>query len=186
MLAPPPPPPPCVPAGAQIVALRGRAAVFALAGRYGCYASGRPVRLAAPPGPPAGPGLREGLSRITLNGHDVAFARTSSGVDTNSVTVEVFDLKARRRLDRKLAITQVVGPESVSSVTALRLRSDGAVAWIASVTSLGTRNFSREVHGARGGHDHLLDHSKTIAVHSLGLHGRYVLWQDGGSRRARL
>jgi hypothetical protein len=171
-----------------VVAVRGSAAVYAVgSGRYGCYASGRPVRLLAPAGPPTGPPVgRETIARITLNGHDVAFARTASGVDTNSVTVEVFDLRARRRLERHAAVAKVVGPESVATVTALRLRFDGAVAWIASVTSLGTSKFAREVHGARGGHDHVFDRSRTIAVHALGLHGRFVLWRDGGARKARL
>jgi hypothetical protein len=177
-----------VPAQATNVAVRGEAAVYALGGgRYGCYASGRPVTLEAPPAGPKGPpSVRATLARVTLNGHDVAFSRTASGVDTNTVTVEVFDLRGRRRLERQAAVTKVVGPESVSSVAAIRLRSDGAVAWIAAVTSLGSGNFAREVHGARGGHGHLLDRSRTIVVHSLGLRGRYVLWRDGRERKARL
>jgi hypothetical protein len=191
MLAPSPPPPPCVPASATVVAVRGSAAVYAEnGGRYGCYAGRAPVTLVAP-----APGADK-LRRIKLNGRFAAFERTASRRQ-----VDVFDLRARRRLEHHNAIRKVGAPEFVESVDTLRLRGDGAVAWIASGHSLGVAStgvrggppvpphppFTREAHGAWRGHDHVFSRSDNIVVRSLGLQGRLVLWRDGTvQKQARL
>ena len=193
MLFAAPAPPPCVPAGASVVAVRGRAAVYSqLRGRFGCYGAGKPVTLLTPL--PAGTGPVTGrptLRRITLHGRFVAFARTNQSVDVANATVEVYDLRARRRIEHHRAVQPVSAP-STDDVGGLRLRIDGAVAWIATVSIIGVpgtgaavsppggASYVREVHAARGGHARLLDSSATIVVHSLRLSGRLVLWRDGG------
>jgi hypothetical protein len=191
-----PAPPPCVPSGARVVAVQAQAAVYSKGGRgrFGCYGAGRPVTLLSDAVTNAG------LRRITLKGRFVAFVLESGGVDTSSSGVEVYDLKRRRRTENHGAIRHITGPEFIESVTVLRLRSDGAVAWIAMGQSLGVPGGAssitappprfgpeREVHGARHGRDHLLATGMDISLRTLKLRGRLVVWrQAGATKTARL
>jgi hypothetical protein len=191
-----PPPPPCVPSGAKVVSVQGRAAVYSKGGpgRFGCYGAGKPVTLLPDTI------VNAGLRRITLKGRFVAFVLESGGLDTGSAGVEVYDLKRRRRTENHGAIRHITGPEFIESVTALRLRSDGAVAWIARGQSLGVPGGAsattappprppqaREVHGARRGRDHLLATGSDISLRTLSLRGRLVVWrQAGAAKTARL
>jgi hypothetical protein len=185
-----------VPSGAKIVAVHAQAAVYSDGGRgrFGCYGSGKPVTLLPDTI------VNAGLRRITLKGRFVAFVIESGGVDTSNAGVEVYDLRKRRRIENHAAVRRVTGPEFIESVTALRLRSDGAVAWIAMGQSLGVPGGAssitappphfgpeREVHGARRGRDHLLASGQDIALRTLKLRGRLVVWrQAGATKTARL
>ena len=183
MLFAPPPPPPCVPAGAHVVAHRGSAAVYARnGGRFGCYGNRRPVTLLAPAKHRVG---LTGLSTYRITGHDVAFVLHIGGIDTSSAFVEVYDLRARHRRESRAAVRNIAGPEFIEDVSSVALRRDGAVAWISAGHSLGApgppgAQDVREVHGARGGHDHVLSSAPNIETHSLRLQGRDVLWREAG------
>jgi hypothetical protein len=186
MLAPAPPP--CVPSGAHIVAVHARAAVYSDGGRgrFACYGRGRPITLISDSN------VNTSAGRLTFKGRYLALELTFGGLDTSSAAVEAYDLRQRRRIENHIAVRSNPGPEFIERVTALRLRSDGAIAWIGTADSLAGsagpgEQSTHEVHGARHGHDHVLATGTDIAPRSLKLRGRLVVWQQAGAAKtARL
>jgi hypothetical protein len=155
-------------------------------GRFACYGRGRRVTLISDGN------VNTSGHRYTFRGRHLAFVLQFGGLDTSGAGVEAYDLVKRRRIENHGGVRNIPGPEFIENVTALRLRSDGAVAWIGSARSLGGvgppgENATREVHGARHGHDHVLATGTDISPRSLKLRGRLVVWnQAGAAKSARL
>ena len=152
-------------------------------GVYGCAAGGRgALRLGA-----VARSIREGRAGpIALAGTTAAYGYTRFGVDTVSSEVVVRRLTDGATL-ANLPSIRLVGAESFESVQSIVVKADGAVAWIASVTSILSHRDRFEVHSARGSSDSLLDSGPGIAPTSLRLNGSALSWRHGtATRRATL
>jgi hypothetical protein len=120
---------------------------------------------------------------VALSGVMAAFASERCGIDTGTTEVIVRRLSDGRPVSASAAAT-VPGAESYTTVSALRVRSDGAVAWIALATSLGTSRREIEVRAVDARGMRLLDSGLGIGIHSLRLAGAVVSWTDAGGRRS--
>jgi hypothetical protein len=124
------------------------------------------------------------IGPVTLAGRIAAYAQVRCGVDTASSQVVVRDLADGKVLMSHPAISHVPGPESFESVRVIVVKRDGAVAWIAAVSSIGHPSSLFEVHrGDRQGHA-LLDSGARIVPRSLRLHGSTITWTDAGMPRS--
>jgi len=171
----------CKLAGATKVVTGSKAVVFSKPSNgdrrdFGCaYSSGRLVALGHArclsrlPGP--------GVSHIRLAGDFAGFGTMRCGVDTATAGVRVIDLAKRKTTVDVAATSPPNRPESFESVDALVLRSDGAVAWISSISSIvGGGGPAYEVR-ERG---RLLDRGAAIDPRSLAINGSTVRWRNGG------
>jgi hypothetical protein len=117
----------------------------------------------------------------------IAYGVETCGVDTGTATVEIRDLAHGGRVSRSAAaITRAAAPESYASVDSIALGRSGAVAWIATSSSIVRHDVDREVHaiGGSGGRDRLLDSGAGIAARSLRLHGSRLTWRHGTRTRS--
>ncbi len=148
---------------------------------YGCAgASGKSHRLGKRGFCP----LQACVGRVALAGRTAAYELDTFGVDTSSSGVVVRNLANGRVLMNRGAIWNVPGPESFESVSSIVVKRDGAVAWIAKVSSIGHPSALFEVHrDDRQAHD-LLDSGPGIAPRSLRLHGSTITWTDAGKTRS--
>ncbi len=115
---------------------------------------------------------------FAMSGGVVAVADESCGVDTGSTTV----LVRRLRDGRVLATAEagdVPGPESHTAVTALVVKSDAAVAWIAHATSIGGGGSLVQVRRLDHRGARLLDSGSAVRTGSLRLHGSTLSWRHG-------
>ena len=79
-----------------------------------------------------------------MAGRIAGYGLLTSGVDTGVATVNVRRLTTGKLL-RDRPGTTTVGVEAFQSVDSLVLKSDGAVAWIATAQSIGSPSFIRQV-----------------------------------------
>ena len=114
--------------------IRTPASTRRMATAFGCAAGGaRSYRL----------GVRTNcigadlVGPIVVAGEVAAYGSERCGVDTGFTQVLVRDLRTGKRVSASPAVTSP-GPESFASVSALVVRSDGAAAWVAIATSIGT------------------------------------------------
>lgn len=165
--------------------MHGRAAVYSDGGRgrFACYGRSRPITLISDRN------VNTSAGRLTFNGRYLAFALSFGGVDVSGAGVEAYDLRKRRRIENHGAVRSIPGPEYIERVTALRLRSDGAVAWIGTADSLAGsagpgEQSTHEVHGAHRGRDRVLATGTDISKRTLKLRGRLVVWQQAGATKS--
>jgi hypothetical protein len=172
----------CGPTGAHTLAATPVARIYVTRQAvYGCSgANGKSYRLGK-----RGLCLPElCVGRIALRGRIAAYELKGVGVDTSSAGVLVRSLANGRVLADQAAILNVPGPESFESVRMIVVKRDGAVAWIAAVSSIGHPSSLFEVHrGDRQGHA-LLDSGARIVPRSLRLHGSTITWTDAGMPRS--
>jgi hypothetical protein len=173
---------PCGPRHARTLAVAPGARVYLLARAVdGCAAgTGRSFRLGArsrsPRQPRVGP--------VAVAGHDAAYALSSFEIDTATTEVLVRDLASGRVLRDVAAIHRPL-PEAYQAVDAIVLRPDGAVAWIAQISSVirrgsgGLAVVAVDAHGER-----LLDSGAAIVPGSLRLRGSTLTWRDGSRLRS--
>ena len=177
--------PVCGPANAKTLATSHAARVYGSAhGVYGCAAgAGRTYRLGQRP-------TCVGAARIApvvVTGILAGYGAERCGVDTASAEVIVRRLTDGRVLTRVPATTTSVGAEFFQSVTALVLKGDAAVAWIAVNRSIISTNSATEVHRDDRAGSALLDSGAGIATRSLRRDGSLVTWKhDDRLRHARL
>jgi hypothetical protein len=178
-----PAPSSCAPPHAKILATSGNARIYSLTGAiYGCLGH-RDTLLAG--GPSSGPATRVGL--YALAGRYAGTDVVQMGVDTLSSTVFVTDLGSGATVATAAATTPENRAESFTSVSALRVTSSGALAWIGRRSAIGASTPIYEVHTLRGRSNHLLATSTAIAPHSLALKGSTLSWTQGGrTRTARM
>lgn len=120
---------PCGPAAARTLAGGGSARVYVV-GRlvYGCAAGGGARRFALGTTNLCNRSLL--VQAVTVAGRLAAFGTESCGVDTGASIVQVRRLTDGRTLFTHAA-TNVPGPESFTTVTAIAADRAGDVAWIA-------------------------------------------------------
>jgi hypothetical protein len=160
--------------GARIYSLHGE--VYGCARRgHGSYRLGSTGRM-----------LREPrVGPVALAGVDAAYGQSTSGVDTTTASVIVRRLSDGRQLQRQPAASRTVGPEFVQSVASIVVKPDGAVAWIATASSIirrGSSDVEVDRIDARG--RGLLDSGAAIDQRSLRLAGSRLTWRHGQSARA--
>lgn len=170
----------CGPRAARTLAHDAVARVFASDGSaYGCVVGrvGR-IRLGAV-------GLSPGRARIEavhVAGRIAGYGLLTSGVDTGVATVNVRRLTTGKLL-RDRPATTTAGVEAFQSVDSLVLKSDGAVAWIATAQSIGSPKFIRQVELLDRRGFRRLDSGPDVAASSLTLHGSRLSWMHGASTR---
>lgn len=174
----------CGPATAKTLAASARARVYEQGNVvYGCAASGsaaaRSFRLGN-----ATRALREmRVGPVAVAGDLAAYGLTSFGIDNVRAQVVVRRLTDGAQL-QAFPATKAVGAESFESVGAVVLKADGAVAWIAHVTSIGGRGQTTEVHSAPAGETNVvLASGSGIDPSFLHLRGSTVSWRDGAVTR---
>jgi hypothetical protein len=124
--------------------------------------------------------IREGrVGPVALAGRDAGYGLARYGVDTVSAEVIVRDLADGRQLQALPASTKVF-PESLQSVAAIVLKSDGAVAWISQASSIiGRASAVLEVQRADSRGQALLASGRSIVARSLRLRGSTLTWRAG-------
>lgn len=172
---------PCGPAAAHTLASSSQARVYsARRAAFGCAAgAGKAFRLGVT-STCIGADL---VGPVVVAGELAAYASKRCGVDTGFTQVLVRNLRSGKRLSASVAVASP-GPESFASVDSLVARSDGAAAWIAEASSLGTRQKNVELHRVDAHGQSLLDSGTTISPRSLRLHGRTLTWLHAGQTRS--
>lgn len=172
----------CHPAGGRTLATGSAAYVYTLgSSAYGCSKrTGRRTHLGQTRSclgtPRIGP--------VVVAGDLAAYALQRCGADTGRAQVIVRRLTDGRQLMSAPAFSGALAPQSYTSVDTLVLRADGALAWIASGSSIVRPTRAREVHGSQHAGPSLLDAGVHIVPASLRLHGSaQVSWTDGGTVR---
>jgi hypothetical protein len=172
----------CGPAKAHTLAADGLARVYATHGKvYGCArGSHSHYELGA-----ASNSMGERrVGPVALAGVDVAFGRTTYGVDVVSAEVVVENLTDGHVLRDELATRSSVGPESDQQVHSVVVKRDGSVAWIATIRSIGSGKRATEVRKSDRTRRKLLDKSDAVRPDSLRLHHSELTWRDGSTRKS--
>jgi hypothetical protein len=122
---------------------------------------------------------------VVVAGDDAAYALERCGVDTGFSEVIVRRFSDGKTLRSAAAITGRLGVESYSAVDSLVLKPDGAVAWIATGSSIVSHGApQREVHKVDRAGPSLLDSGSSVRPSSLRLRGSTVTWKHGGAVRS--
>lgn len=172
--------PVCGPLSATTLAASHQARVYVSRGiAYGCAAGERGRIRLGDRRSCIGASL---VGPVTITGALTAYGLETCGVDTGSTVVVVRRLTDGRQL-RSADATGPLGPESYETVDRLALKRDGSVAWIASTSSLGTRQHRVEVRRTDARGTALLDVGAAIAIHSLRLTGSTLHWRHGSQVR---
>ncbi len=172
----------CGPAGALTLATGPAARVYVAGGAaFGCSLGvrkqyrlgGRKICNAAPR-----------LGPVTIAGRLAAYGLETCGIDVASAQVLVTRLTDGKLLLSAAAIAHVPGPESFQSVRSIVAKRDGAVAWIAVVTSIVRHGTFVEVHRSDAQGQTVLDSGAAIAPGSLRLHHSTVTWRKRAAIRS--
>jgi hypothetical protein len=171
----------CGPASAQTLARGSLARVFVQRGAvYACVTGSRRWASLGTTGSCV---RASHVDAVAVAGRLVAAGATMCGVDVGTTSIEVMRVSDHHRLLTAPAISNP-RPESYTHVTGLVLTPGGAVAWIASTSSIATHHAMTEVGAASAGSTRVLDSGAGIATGSLRLSGRTVSWKDGSARRS--
>lgn len=162
----------CGPPEARTLASSSQARVYALKGAdYGC-AGKRQFRLGRWKSPCA-----PCVDRVVVAGTLAAYVLDYPGYDNSTSDVLVRRLTDGKRLSWYRASTAT--GETFQAVTSLVVSPDGGVAWISAASGIGISGRQIEVHRGKS----ILDHGRTIAPHSLKLHGTVISWRHGSKTR---
>jgi hypothetical protein len=121
---------------------------------------------------------------VAAAGGVLAYSTQRCGVDTGSTVVTVRRLRDGAVLSSDPAITRAVAVESFQSVSALVLRSDGAVAWISELGSVIAHRHLAEVHRRDGHGFALIDSGPGGSLAGLRLTGSTLSWTHAGAKRS--
>src|SRR5579884_2244811 len=113
---------------------------------------------------------------IALAGTTVAYGLQRCGIDTGSGLAVVQQLTDGHEL-RALAATGGRAVEAYSEVTAIVVKSDGAVAWIGALRSIIRKGGEIQVHRADASGEAELDSGPGIGLTSLRRHGSRLTWR---------
>jgi hypothetical protein len=120
---------------------------------------------------------------VAVAARTAAYGLETCGIDTGSAVVIVRNLANGKLATRNPATTAPLGAESYQQVDSLVLRTDGAVAWIATASSIVQHSREIEVHSTDTSGTRELDSGAGVAPMSLRLHGSRLTWRHGGSTR---
>jgi hypothetical protein len=124
------------------------------------------------------------LGPVTVAGRLAAYGLEMCGIDVASARVLVTRLTDGKPLLSASAIAHVPGPESFQSVRSIVAKQDGAVAWVAVVSSIVRHGTFIEVHRSDGRGKTVLDSGAAIIPGSLRLHGSRVTWRNRAAMRS--
>lgn len=170
----------CGPAGGQTLASSSSARAYSYHGAvYGCagthqYRLGRSDRCLG----------TTGVGPVTVTARLVAYAARSCGIDTSTSQVVVRRLSDGKQLAAYPASSLTLGAESFSTVGSIVVDRSGHVAWIVSMSSIGTHRHGVQVLTSGRTQARVLDSSRNVDPHSLRRNGSKVTWTDGGSKRS--
>jgi len=169
----------CGPSKAHTLASDALARVYSRGGKvYGC-AKGSHSSYFLGSTSPSATRERARVGPIALAGVDVAFGRTTSGVDVISAEVVVRNLTDGRVLRDDAATAGNFGPETAQRVDSIVVKPDGSVAWIASVNSIISHRGTTQVRKSDQTRRASLDSGRKIKPNSLRLDGSKLSWSDG-------
>jgi hypothetical protein len=168
---------PCAPASAQVKLADRRAQVYELG--KAIYACDRRTRSTTKLGQATVCVATARVDDTALAGDVVAYGLDRCGVDTGFTTIIVRRLSDGKRLHSFAAVTGPGLVESYQSIGSLVVTAKGAVAWIATDSSIIGHGKRTEVHAK----SRMLDSGTRIVPTSLRLHGSTLSWRDGASRR---
>jgi hypothetical protein len=171
----------CGPANAKTLASSAVARVYSLNQVvYGCSVQrGRSLRLGH-----ASRSITESrVGPVAVAGDVAAYGLSRFGVDTVSSAVEVRRLTDGAVL-HDLSAASSVGPEFFQSVGSVVVKTDGAVAWVGSASSIISRGRAVvQVRAADSSGERTLDSGRGIDSGSLRLRGSTLSWRDAGVTR---
>ncbi len=173
-------PHPCGPSDAHTLAVNHLARVYVVRDAvYGCSRT-HTTRLGG-----GAHGFREHVGPVALSGTTAAYGLTRSGVDTISAVVIVRGLRDGKQLRELAATTQPLGAEFVQAVRSIVVRTDCAVAWVGSGSSIimqGRRDLEVIRADSRG--EARIDSGSAIVPDSLMLRGTTLTWVHGTETRS--
>lgn len=120
---------------------------------------------------------------IALAGVDVAYGKTTSGVDVITANVVVENLTDGRVLRNNPATVGNFGPETAQHVDSIVVKPNGSVAWIATVNSIISHRGTTQVRKSDRSSRASLDSGRKIKPDSLRLHGSKLSWIDASVTR---
>lgn len=171
----------CGPSRARTLAADREARVYSSGGKvYGCARGSHSSYVLGSTSNSMGEGR---VGPIALAGVDVAFGRTTSGVDVISAEVVVENLTDGRVLRDHGATAGNFGPETAQKVNSIVVKPDGSVAWIASVNSLISHRGTTQVRKSDRTSRMSLASGREIKPDSLRLDGSELSWSDGSVRK---
>lgn len=171
----------CGPPAARTLAGDAVARVYASGGKaYACVARGTRSYELGMTGYSIG---APHIEAVRVAGRIAAYGLRTSGVDTGYATMNVIRLTTGTLLAQRPATTRV-GVEGFQSIDSLVLKSDGAVAWIATARSIGMPTFIRQLQRLDERGFRLLDFGPNVAAASLTLHGSILSWKRGPAVRS--
>jgi hypothetical protein len=172
----------CGPATAHTLAADALARVYSRGEKvYGCSKGSRTVYTLGSTSNSMG---ERRVGPIALAGVDVAYGRTSYGVDVISAEVVVENLTDGRVLRDEAATRSNAGPEYAQQVDSVVVKRDGSVAWIASVSSITSPTTAIEVRKSDQTSRTSLDHGPKIKPDSLRRDGSRLSWRNGSTRKS--
>lgn len=170
----------CGPAGSHTIASTATARVYSLGKSvYACVRQSKTsYRLGAT-------GICIGTQRaapFALAKDQVAYGLTECGVDSSSTQIDVRNLTTGKLLTSDPDVNAAL-VEAYGVVTSLVVKADGAVAWIATESSLGNHARVTQVwrHDRRG--LVMLDSGSGVKPASLKLHRSRLRWRHGSQTR---
>jgi hypothetical protein len=169
----------CGPPAARTLAGNAVARVYASGGKaYGCARGTRSYELGMTGYSIGAPHIEA----VRVAGRIAAYGLRTSGVDTGYATMNVIRLTTGKLLAQRPATTRA-GVEGFQSIDSLVIKSDGAVAWIATARSIGMPTFIRQLQRLDERGFRLLDFGPNVAAASLALHGSTLSWKHGTAVR---
>ncbi|HEY1522012.1 MAG TPA: hypothetical protein VGF70_03290 [Solirubrobacteraceae bacterium] len=171
--------PVCGPSKAHTLAADRLARVYSQGGTvYGC-AKGSHSSYVLGSASPSATRQHGRVGPIALAGVDVAFGRTTSGVDVISAEVLVKNLTDGRVLRDHSATAGNFGAETAQRVDSIVVKPDGSVAWIATISSIISTRGTTQVRKSDRTQRTSLDSSPKIKPDSLRLHRSELRWRNG-------
>jgi hypothetical protein len=171
----------CGPAKARTLAADRVARVYSVRQKvYGC-ARGSHSRYLL--GATSNSMSRDRVGPLALAGYDVAFGRRSYGVDVVSAEVVVEYLVDGRVLRDRRATDGDYGPETFEQINSIVVKPDGAVAWIATDSTI---SGAKAIEARKSDHTKqtYLDSGPKVRPQSLRLHGSKLTWRDGSTTKS--
>jgi hypothetical protein len=169
--------PVCGPARAHTLAADSLARVYSRGGKvYGCAKGSHSSYVLGSASHSVG---QARVGPIALAGVDVAYGKTTSGVDVISAEVVVKNLTDGRTLRNQPATAGNFGPETAQRVDSIVVKPDGSVAWIATINSIISHRGTTQVRKSDRTSRTSLDSGRKIKPGSLRLGGSKLSWSDG-------